>query len=53
LKGTIVSVQTMKAYSGNRYMALLTLDLGTRRRLVVSFTPRPLYPRNRTHVPIE
>ena len=34
-------------------MALLTLNLGTRWRWVVSFTLRPLYPRNRTPMPIE
>jgi hypothetical protein len=32
---------------GDRVIALPFLDLGTRRGLVVSTTPRPLYPRER------
>jgi hypothetical protein len=33
----------MKAYWGSAAIALRILDLGTRWRSVVSFTPRPLY----------
>jgi len=34
----------MKAYCGSRDIAPRILDLDTRLRWVVSFTPRPLYP---------
>jgi hypothetical protein len=37
----------MKTYWGSGGIAPRMLDLGTRRRWVVSFTPRPLYPRER------
>jgi hypothetical protein len=39
--------QAPKAQRGRRGIALLILDLGDRRRWVVSTTPRPLYPRER------
>ena len=35
----------MKAYRGSRGIFPLNLSLGTTRRWVVNFTPRPLYPR--------
>jgi hypothetical protein len=38
----------MKAYWGSRGIAPRILDLGTRWRWVVSFTPLPLYPKERT-----
>jgi hypothetical protein len=37
----------MKAYWGSEGIAQSTLDLGTRWRWVVSFTPRPLYPKGK------
>jgi hypothetical protein len=39
----------LKTYWGNRCIVLRILDLGTRWRSVVSFTPRPLYPREGAH----
>jgi hypothetical protein len=38
----------MKAYSGSGGIAPCILDLGTRRKWVVSFTPRPLYPQGKS-----
>jgi hypothetical protein len=38
----------MKAYWGSGGIAPLILDLGTRWRWVVSFTPRPLYPQGKS-----
>jgi hypothetical protein len=38
----------MKAYWGNGGIASRILDLGTRWRLVVSFTSRPLYPQGKS-----
>jgi hypothetical protein len=38
----------MKAYVGNGGIAPRILDLGTRWRWVISFTPQPLYPQERT-----
>jgi hypothetical protein len=38
----------MKAYWGNGDIAPGILDLGTRWRWVVSFTPQPLYPQGKT-----
>ena len=43
----------MKAYRGSTGIAPLILNLGTRCRWVVNFTPRPLYSREITPVPIE
>jgi hypothetical protein len=43
----------MKAYSGSRTIAQFILTLGTRWRRMVNFKSRPLYPRERTPVPIE
>jgi len=45
-KGKVIPTKhhTMKAYWGNGGIAPWLLDLGTRRRWVVSFTPRPLSP---------
>ena len=37
-------VHVMKTYEGNSGIALLTLNLGSKWRWVVSFTPRPIYP---------
>jgi hypothetical protein len=37
----------MKAYEGSGVIAPRILDLGSRRRWVVSFTPRPLYPQGK------
>jgi hypothetical protein len=36
----------MKTYGGSARIALRMFDLGARRMWVVSFTPRPLYPRH-------
>jgi hypothetical protein len=41
------TVTDPKAQKGGRGIALLFLDLGTRRGWVVSTTPRPPYPRER------
>jgi hypothetical protein len=38
----------MKTYGGSGDIAPRILDLGTRRRWVVSFTPRPLYPQRKS-----
>jgi hypothetical protein len=38
----------MKTYCGSGDIAPRILDLGTRRRRVVSFTPRPLYPQGKS-----
>jgi hypothetical protein len=38
----------MKTYWGSGYIAPRSLDLGTRWRWVVSFTPRPLYPQGKS-----
>jgi hypothetical protein len=38
----------MKAYWGSGGIAPRFFDLGTRWRLVVSFTPRPLYPQGKS-----
>jgi hypothetical protein len=38
----------MNAYRGSGGTAPRILDLGTRRRLVVSFTPQSLYPRGKS-----
>jgi hypothetical protein len=38
----------MKAYWGSEGIALRILDLGTKWKFVVSFTPRPLYPQGRS-----
>jgi hypothetical protein len=38
----------MKTYWGNGCIAPCILDLGTRWRWVVSFTPRPLYPKKKS-----
>jgi hypothetical protein len=38
----------MKKYWESRGMDPLILDLGTRRRWVVSVTPRPLYPQGKS-----
>jgi hypothetical protein len=42
----------MKAYRGSRGTAPLILNLGTRWRWVVNFTPRPLYPRKEHWYPL-
>jgi hypothetical protein len=39
-----VPVHAMKAYRGSRGIAPLSLNLGTRRKWVVNFMPRLLYP---------
>ena len=44
-KSTVVSVHVMWAYWENKNIAPLILNVGSSRRWVVSFTPRPLYPR--------
>jgi hypothetical protein len=38
----------MKVYWGSEGIAPRILELGTRWRLVVSFTPRPLYPQRKS-----
>jgi hypothetical protein len=42
----------MKIYKYRRSRGT-AVNLGTRWRRVVNYTPRPLYPRKRTQVPIE
>jgi hypothetical protein len=42
----VVPVQATKSYGGSRGIASLILNLGTRWRSMVNFTPRPLYLRN-------
>ena len=51
-KGKVVPVHVMKAYSGRIGKAPLILN-HCRWRWMVKFTPRPLYPRERTKIPIE
>jgi hypothetical protein len=46
-------VYAMQAYRGSRGVAPLILNLGSRWRWVVNFTPWPLYPWEITPVPIE
>jgi hypothetical protein len=43
IKG-VFPVHVMKGYRGSRGSAPQILNLGTKRRKVVNFTPRPLYP---------
>jgi hypothetical protein len=52
LKGKVVPLHAMKSYSGRRGIAPFILNLGSRWRLVVNFTPRPLYLQEITPVPI-
>jgi hypothetical protein len=53
IKGLKLSpVYAMKAYWTRRGKAPLILNLGTRSRYVISFTPLQLYPRERTSIPI-
>jgi hypothetical protein len=52
-KGKVVSTHTMKADSGSRGIAPLFLNLDARWGWVVSITAWPLYPWERTPVPIE
>jgi hypothetical protein len=52
-KGKVVPVfltkhHAMKAYWGSGGITPLIIDLGTRWRWVVSFTPRPLYPQGKS-----
>ena len=47
------TVHFIKADRGSRGLAPLILNLGTRWRRMVNFTPRLLYPRERTPVPTE
>lgn len=43
-KGQVFSTHNMKAFKGRKIMALLILDLCTKRTLVVKLTPLSLYP---------
>jgi hypothetical protein len=43
----------MTALNGSRSIASLVLNIGTRLRCVVSFTPRPLYPPRNSRFPTE
>jgi len=52
-KGKVVPVHAMKIYRRSRGIAPLILNLGTRLRWVVNFTPQPLQPQGRTLVHIE
>ena len=45
-------VHAVKAYSGSRGIAPLILNLGPRWRTMINVTPRPLYPLERTPLPI-
>jgi hypothetical protein len=51
-KGKIVSVHAIKACRGSRRLAPLILNFGARWKLEASITPRPLYLRGRTAVPM-
>jgi hypothetical protein len=53
VKGKVFPVHAMRVYRGSRGIAPTILNLGTRWRWVVNFTPRPLYSWERTPVPIE
>ena len=46
----VSSVHPVKEYRVRRGTATLILNLGNKWRLVVNFTLRPLYPRERTSV---
>jgi hypothetical protein len=52
-KSKTISVRCMKAYGEVGVIAPHILSLGTRCRWMVSFTPRPLYARERNPVPVE
>jgi hypothetical protein len=52
LKGKVVPVHAMKAYGWSRGIAPLILNLGTRWRCVVNFTPRSLYPGKEPRYPL-
>jgi len=41
----------MKTYWGSGGIARMILNLGTRWRCVVNFTPRPMYPRRKPRYP--
>jgi hypothetical protein len=43
----------MKAYRWSRIIAQLIINLGTRWRRMVNFTPRPLYPWDITAIAVE
>jgi hypothetical protein len=49
----VFCVHAMKLCNGSRGVAPLILNLGTRWRWVVNFTPQPLYPWERTSWPIK
>jgi hypothetical protein len=52
-EGKIVPVRVMKAYQRSRGIAPLILNLSSRWKIVVDFTPWQFYPKERTLVPIE
>jgi hypothetical protein len=52
-KRTVFPDEAMKTSRGIRTTAAPIINLGTRWRLMVDFTPRPFHPRVRTPVPIE
>jgi hypothetical protein len=52
-KGNAVTVHAVKAHGGYMGIAPHVLNLGARWRLVINFTTRPLYRRERTAVPTE
>ena len=49
-KGEVVPIRTLKTHGGNRDIATLILNLGSRWRSVYNFTPRQLYLWERTAV---
>ena len=53
MKRKVTSVHAMKAYGGNRGIALLVPNLGARWGWMIIVTPRRLYSRGRTLVPTE
>jgi len=53
VKGTVDSVHAPKPYTARRGTAPLILNIGAKQRSVVDITPRPLYHRQRTPVPIK
>ena len=50
-KGNSLPIHAIKIFRGKSGIASVILNLGTRCRHAINFTPRPLYPLERTPVP--
>jgi len=48
-EGKVFIVRNMRTYGGSRGIAPPVLNVGTRLRCAVNFTPRPFYPREGLH----